>query len=361
MSRSSIVSAVIGMLERRMQPTRRVLRRAHARNLSVDRLEDRRLLAMAGVDVIDFAFAPNPVTIHVGDTVEWVWDSDRHSTTSVAGGLEQWNSGVHDKGFVFEHTFTHIGTFSYYCSIHGFDNRDGTASGMSGQIIVLPPSPLEMVMVTPAKFNLATGTNIQYMAMGMYADNTLLDLTADVSWASTNTTVASVSNGPASPGLVTARAPGTTSITATFDGTSGTTPLNVTNPPPLAQLTNVHIATNKRRMVTRITLDWSAPLNASEAGSVSLFHLSVPGTKGSFAARNARTIKIKSATWMPGSNEVVLKPAKPFALSKPVQLKVSGQGATGLEDSQGRLIDGERDGQPGGDAIAILNRKLLKK
>jgi hypothetical protein len=199
------------------------------------------------------------------------------------------------------------------------------------------------------------------MAMGMYADNTVLDLTADVTWTSTNTTVASVSSGPASPGLVTALAPGTTSITATFDGMSGTTPLTVTIAPPLAELTNVQVATNKRHMVTRITLDWSAPLNASEAGSVSFFHLAMPGKKGSFAARNTKTIRVKSATWIPGSNEVVLTPAKPFALSKPVQLKVSGQGAAGLEDSQGRLIDGERDGQPGGDAIVILDRKVLKK
>jgi plastocyanin len=316
---------------------------------------------MAGVDVINFAFAPNPVTIHVGDTVEWVWDSDRHSTTSVAGSLEQWNSGVHDKGFVFEHTFTHVGTFSYYCSIHGFDNRDGTAGGMSGEIIVLPPSPLMMVMVTPANYNLAAGTTMQYMAMGMYADNTVLDVTADATWASTNAAVASVSSRPASPGLVAALAPGASTISATVDGMSGATSLTVTEPAPFVRLTNVQDTLNKRYMVTRITVGWSGPLNATEAGDIAYFHLATPGKKGSFKAKNAGTIKLKNATYVPALNEVVLTPAKPFALSKPVKLTVSGQAASGLQDAQGRLIDGDRDGQPGGDAIAMLSRKVLKK
>jgi plastocyanin len=51
----------------------------------VEALEARSLLATVTVDVINFAFNPDPVTIHVGDTVQWVWQADDHSTTSVAG------------------------------------------------------------------------------------------------------------------------------------------------------------------------------------------------------------------------------------------------------------------------------------
>jgi plastocyanin len=361
MPRSLAVSRVIRLLRRWKGTTHLRARATRLCSSPLERLEDRRLLAMAGVDVINFAFAPNPVTIHQGDTVEWVWDTDNHSTTSVAGSLEQWNSGVHDKGFVFEHTFTHVGTFSYYCSLHGYDNRDGTAGGMSGEIIVLPPSPLMMVMVTPANFNLTTGSTMQYMAMGMYADNTLLDVTADATWASTNTAVASVSSSASSPGLVTALAPGTSTISATVDGMSGATPVNVAEPAPVVHMSNVHDTLNKRHMVTQITIGWSAPLNASQAGDVAFFRLATAGKKGSFDAKNARMIKLKSATYVPALNEVVLTPAKPFTLSKPVQLMVSGQPTAGLEDAEGRLIDGDGNGQPGGDAIAILSRKVIKK
>lgn len=36
---------------------------------------------------------------------------------------------------------------------------------------------------------------------------------------------------------------------------------------------------------------------------------------------------------------------------------MNGQTPSGLEDSSGRLIDGNEDGQPGGDAVAVLRGK----
>src|SRR5947209_3152311 len=69
---------------------------------SASSLELRALLATVNVDVINFAFNPDPVTINVGDTVHWVWQTDRHSTTSVAGSAVSWDSGVHNTGFTFD-------------------------------------------------------------------------------------------------------------------------------------------------------------------------------------------------------------------------------------------------------------------
>jgi hypothetical protein len=51
-----------------------------------------------------------------------------------------------------------------------------------------------------------------------------------------------------------------------------------------------------------------------------------------------------------------LRPKKAFSLSKPVQVRISGLAPSGLTDALGRLIDGNHDGQPGGDAVAILSR-----
>jgi plastocyanin len=93
-------------------------------------------LATVTVGVVNFAFTPTNVTIHVGDTVQWVWQSNDHSATSVKGSAEQWDSGVQNNGFTFDHTFTQTGTFAYYCVIHGVDNGNGTASGMAGKVIV---------------------------------------------------------------------------------------------------------------------------------------------------------------------------------------------------------------------------------
>src|SRR3954447_25371695 len=85
----------------------------------VETLEPRALLTTVTVHVVNFAFTPDPVTIHVGDTVHWVWDTPNHSTTSVVGSAESWDSGIHGVGFTFDHTFTYADTFVYYCVVHG--------------------------------------------------------------------------------------------------------------------------------------------------------------------------------------------------------------------------------------------------
>ena len=94
------------------------------------------------VGVENFFFSASTVTIHVGDTIEWDWDTNTHTVTSVAGNAEQFDSGLLNAGAKFSHTFTHVGQFNYYCQVHGFDNGDGTAGGMAGTINVLAvPEP----------------------------------------------------------------------------------------------------------------------------------------------------------------------------------------------------------------------------
>ena len=93
------------------------------------------------VHVVDFDFTDaggvhfDPV-IAVGDTISWVWEEGFHSTTSVGGQAESWDSGAHPTPFSFEHTFTNAGDFVYYCLIHGADNGNGTALGMAGIVHV---------------------------------------------------------------------------------------------------------------------------------------------------------------------------------------------------------------------------------
>ena len=67
-------------------------------------------------------------------------------------------------------------------------------------------------------------------------------------------------------------------------------------------------------------------------------------------------IKPKSAAYNAANNTVTLTPNKPFALTKPVQIRINGQSPSGLQDSLGRLIDGDHNGTPGGNAVALLRR-----
>jgi plastocyanin len=85
-------------------------------------------------------FSPSSVTIHPGDQVKWTWGSSGHSTTS--GSLGQpngiWDSGIHNQGATFTHTFNSAGTFPYYCVPHG------GCCNMVGTVMVVNASPTPM-------------------------------------------------------------------------------------------------------------------------------------------------------------------------------------------------------------------------
>jgi hypothetical protein len=128
------------------------------------------------------------------------------------------------------------------------------------------------------------------------------------------------------------------------------------NIPPLVTMTSVHLAQNKRHQVTQITIDFSGPVNAAEADLVGTYRLATAGKKGSFDAKNAKVIPLRLAVYTTAYGSVTLTPSKPFALTKPVQLRVYGNLPNGLRDAYNRLIDGDHTGIPGGNAIALLSK-----
>jgi hypothetical protein len=78
--------------------------------------------------------------------------------------------------------------------------------------------------VTPANTSLASGQTEQFTATGTLSDNSTENLTSQVTWASSDTTWATIS----SSGLATAASPGSVTISATLDGITGSTSLTVT-------------------------------------------------------------------------------------------------------------------------------------
>jgi plastocyanin len=65
-----------------------------------------------------FEFAPKTQTVAVGDTVTWNFNDGGHSTTSLPGQPDKWDSDVKDKGAVFQHTFSRPGKYQYICVPH---------------------------------------------------------------------------------------------------------------------------------------------------------------------------------------------------------------------------------------------------
>ena len=83
------------------------------------------------------------------------------------------------------------------------------------------------IAVTPANPSVSTGATQQFHATGTFAGGTTYDLTESVTWGSSATRVATVSNLSGSQGLATALATGTTTIKAINGKISGSTTLTV--------------------------------------------------------------------------------------------------------------------------------------
>jgi uncharacterized repeat protein (TIGR03803 family) len=87
---------------------------------------------------------------------------------------------------------------------------------------------LQTVEVSPANSTAAAGTSLQLNATAIYSDGHSEDVTAGVSWSSSNSAIASVSSAGGSAGTLSALTPGTTSISATMQGIQGKASVTVT-------------------------------------------------------------------------------------------------------------------------------------
>jgi plastocyanin len=83
--------------------------------------------ATTRVDMVDFAFQPANVTVHVGDLVTWHnAGKEPHTATADDGSFD---TGTVPAGGNGSHMFTAAGNFSYICSIH--PNMKGTVKVLS--------------------------------------------------------------------------------------------------------------------------------------------------------------------------------------------------------------------------------------
>ncbi len=78
----------------------------------------------AKVEIEDFAFSPQVLTVKQGTTVRWKNEDNTPHTVTGSGGLD---SGTLDYDESYSHTFTGTGTFNYHCDFH---------SNMTGAVIV---------------------------------------------------------------------------------------------------------------------------------------------------------------------------------------------------------------------------------
>ncbi len=139
-------------------------------------------------------------------------------------------------------------------------------------------------------------------------------------------------------------------VQPTPSGAQATISIAPVPPSPLVTMTQVKEVVNKKHQVTELVITFSGELNSAEAAGLRVYRLATAGKHGSFTAKNAGVIKLKTAVYSATNDTVTLTPKKAFTLAKPVQLVVNGTPPSGLQDTLGRLFDG------GSNAVAILSK-----
>jgi trimeric autotransporter adhesin len=179
----------------------------------------------------------------------------------------------------------------------------GSVSGTAG--LTVTPATLVSIGVTPANPSIADGTSVQFAATGTYSDNSTQDLTTSVTWSSSNTGVASISNASGSNGLASAQSQGAVTITAALGSVSGTAGLTVTpatlvsigvtpaNPSIANGLTSQFIATGTYTDNSTQNLTTSVTWSSSNTGVASISNAS--GSNGLASAQSQGAVTITAA------------------------------------------------------------------
>lgn len=80
---------------------------------------DAQAAATSNVQIVNFDYSPDPITIQQGTTVKWTnADSTTHTVTSDTSGV--FDSKFLNRSQSFSFTFNTAGTFAYHCDIHPF-------------------------------------------------------------------------------------------------------------------------------------------------------------------------------------------------------------------------------------------------
>ncbi|HEX6493871.1 MAG TPA: Ig-like domain-containing protein [Acidobacteriaceae bacterium] len=127
---------------------------------------------------------------------------------------------------------TGIATISSTGQAMGHAAGSTTITATSGTIagsttLMVNAAALVSIAITPAIPSVPLGETQQFTATGTFADGTIQDLTNTVNWSSSDSTVATIGMTSPTRGVAQTLATGTTTISASSAGVSGTTVLTV--------------------------------------------------------------------------------------------------------------------------------------
>ena len=179
--------------------------------------------------LVSIAVTPNPITLVLGLTGSLVATGTyQNKTTQILTTQVAWTVADPTVASV-SNAASSAGQVSTIAV--GSTLVTATLSGISGQAAVtVMQAKLVSIAVTPAAASLTAGAKQQFTATGTYDNGATPDITTQVTWSSSDITVAQVSNAAGSNGLAASLVAGKSTITATLTGISGTAALTVAAP-----------------------------------------------------------------------------------------------------------------------------------
>ena len=140
----------------------------------------------------------------------------------------------------------------------------GTVSGSTS--LSVSPAVLRTLVVTPEIKELAKGLKQQFKATGSYSDSSVRDITAEVTWSSSDATIASISNAAIDAGLASTLKVGEVTISAASGEIADTATLTVS----AATLTDITIEPVGATVAAGLSVQLSATGHFTDGGSESL-------------------------------------------------------------------------------------------
>lgn len=124
--------------------------------------------ATVQVDMRNFFFDPESVSIDQGDTIMWFSVEGNHTSTSGLDGVPDgyWDSGLLSPGQSYSFVFDTVGTFDYYCTPHW-------TFGMAGVVMVNPTG------IEENELGLGRSTGIEQNYPNPFVSSTKISYTID--------------------------------------------------------------------------------------------------------------------------------------------------------------------------------------
>jgi len=234
----------------------------------------------------------------------------------------------------------------------GFDALTATYTGTSAYARSTTTNLSEWnITVQKAVLTISVASVSRYASQGnpaftiLYSAFVNADTPASLTAGPRVTTSATAASAPGAYPLILG---GASSPNYTFNYVNGTLTVSAA-PVSVLGVSVQKITVGRHKTVQVIVLDFSGALNPVSAHDPGAYSLATVG-KGK---QKSKRVALSKATYNAALNTVALTTAKKLSLSPPLLLSIN---AAGLLDAENRPLDGNGDGQPGGNFVATLGK-----